>query len=191
MSVRSFIDSPYNKPAPIIPTVLSLVNLRDKGEEHEVNQLPANNGETIGKVDIVVQNTDPLPAPADRITLTVPAGTYNLAMFGAYKAQANVSTVAYAQLVLLDTVSSEILTESSSTSYECSNVDFAYCVFNHEQLIRFTEPKTVTLQFWYSNSNNMVVAFTEKKTNPTGYDYNPRAIFTKVPDEPSQIIPTF
>lgn len=190
MSIRSFINSPYNKPAPIpAPVVYELVDLNTPSV---AVQVPANVGSDILDYKLLRDVTG-----VNTLSLVVPAGTYNLQMVACFSPSNNDQVLSYGQILLYDTVANVVLAESQGYSGICqrSNVD-AFWIFNHEQLIKFTTQKTVSLIFNYAENLNPLEIRTGNIPTPalgiTGVvDYTPKITFTKVPDEPNVIIPTF
>jgi hypothetical protein len=190
MSIQSFINSPFNKPAPIpAPVVYSLVDLHTPGV---AAQVPQNVGADILDYDLIRDATG-----VNTLTLVVPAGTYNLEMVACFSPSSNDQILSYGQILLYDTVANVVLAESQGYSGACatSNVD-AFWIFNHEQLIKFTTQKTVSLTFNYAENLQVLDIRTGNIPTPqlgvTGaVNYTPRITFTKVPDEPTVIIPTF
>jgi hypothetical protein len=190
MSIQSFINSPFNKPAPIpAPVVYSLENL---WKPSVAKQVPVAPDDEIFDFEIVKNDTD-----TATLTLVVPAGTYNLQMLACFSPANNDQLLSYGQLLLYDTVSNTVLAESQGYSgvSQADNVG-VFWIFNHEQLIKFTTSKTISLLFQYSESKGPLDIRTGTVPTPragiTGVvSYNPRAVLTKVPDEPTVIIPTF
>jgi hypothetical protein len=190
MSIQSFINSPYNKPAPIpAPVVYTLANQYLPSVSAQVPQSPDDN---IYDFQLIKDATN-----SNVLTLVVPAGTYNLQMLACFGPANNDQTIAYGQLLLYDTIANVVLAESTGFSgiSKADNVN-AYWIFNHEQLIKFTTSKTVSLIYQYADSNGPLDIRTGNIPTPyaglTGaVNYNPKVILTKVPDEPLVIIPTF
>lgn len=171
MSIRSFINSPFNKstiiassttspstipsstiasspviPAPIIPA-LELINAKENVDTGFIATMPQTAGGLIEKVNAIYD------AAGNPITLVVPAGIYNATIYLPIAPPTANGFIGTIQAVIVNNATNAAILTSNTESFNGgAATDYEVLIFDTEDLITIPTEITVRLEVWYGNS---------------------------------------